>query len=151
MAARFISGGVLASLALTAGCLAPSTASHEALEIPARGPDGNPVAMVHVHDRLGWPFTLDAVSVGVDGDAVAELSAEALDDHDVVGAVALPKGEHRVTATALARKRGVKAWPVRRAIDVGRQIASALRHCHDGFSYPAAATFPSRVSQIRRD
>mmetsp|Transcript_49214 Transcript_49214/g.160003 ORF Transcript_49214/g.160003 Transcript_49214/m.160003 type:complete len:394 (+) Transcript_49214:15-1196(+) len=37
------------------------------------------------------------------------------------------------TATALARKRGVKAWPVRRAIDVGRQIASALRHCHDGF------------------
>lgn len=103
MAARFISGGVLASLALTAGCLAPSTASHEALEIPARGPDGNPVAMVHVHDRLGWPFTLDAVSVGVDGDAVAELSAEALDDHDVVGAVALPKGEHRVTATALAR------------------------------------------------
>jgi len=37
------------------------------------------------------------------------------------------------TATALARKRGVKAWPVRRAIDVGRQIASALRHCHNSF------------------
>lgn len=103
MVARFVSGGVLASLALSAGCVAPTAASHEELGVPTRGPDGHPVAMVQVHDRLGWPFTLDAVSVGVDGEGVAEVSAEALDDHDVVGAVALPAGEHRVTATALAR------------------------------------------------
>jgi hypothetical protein len=59
--------------------------------------------MLRVHDRLGWPFSLDAVAGGVDGDEVAELSAEALADHDVVGAIALVRGEHRVTATALAR------------------------------------------------
>lgn len=91
----------LAIGALALGCAHAS--DFEALDVPTHGPDGLPIATLRVHDRLGWPFSLDAVSVGVDGEQVADLSAEALGDHDVVGAVALPRGEHQVTALALAR------------------------------------------------
>ena len=101
--ARLISAGVIATLSLLVGCAGRSAASYEALDVPAHAPDGHPITMLQVHDRLGWPFTLDAVTVGVDGEGVADLSAEALADHDVVGAVALARGEHRVTATAHAR------------------------------------------------
>ena len=100
--ARLVGLASIVALLCSAGCAAP-TASHEALDIPAHGPDGDPIAMLAVHDRLGWPYSLDAVAVGVDGEAVADLSAAALADHDVVAAVALPRGEHRVTATAHAR------------------------------------------------
>jgi len=104
MVARPILAACIGSLlASAAGCALGPSVAPEPLDVPAHGPDGAPVAMLEVHDRLGWPFSLDVIAIGVDGDAVAELTGEAVDDHHVAGAVALPKGEHRITATALAR------------------------------------------------